>query len=465
MKLWGGRFTKDSNRLTEEFNSSIAIDGRMYKQDIMGSIAHADMLGKQGIITPREKECIINALEEILRELEAGRLIFTEAAEDVHMNIETFLIDKIGETGKKLHTGRSRNDQVALDIRMYMREEIKKIYFLLLDLMETILALAYEHAETIMPGYTHLQKAQPISLGHYLMAYFEMLRRDLERLNDCYKRINYMPLGAGALAGTGFDLDREYVKEALNFECITRNSLDAVSDRDFAIEFCSWASILMMHLSRWTEEIVLWSTEEFAFIELDDAYTTGSSIMPQKKNPDLAELIRGKTGRVYGDLINLLVIMKGLPLAYNKDMQEDKEALFDAVDTVNKCLTVFIPMLKTASFHAENMSNAAEQGFTNATDFADYLVNKGVAFRTAHEIVGQAVLYCLQRNISLNDIELQVYKEFSSLIEEDIYKYIETKECLDRRKVAGGTASFNVIKAVKDSKLWLKELQKKYDEI
>ncbi|MDR1615682.1 MAG: argininosuccinate lyase [Syntrophomonadaceae bacterium] len=465
MKLWGGRFTKDSNPLTEEFNSSITIDGRMYKQDILGSIAHAAMLGKQGIITLKEKECIVGALEEILRDLEAGRLILTEAAEDIHMNIETFLIDKIGETGKKLHTGRSRNDQVALDIRMYMREEIKTIYCLLIELMETILALAYEHAGTVMPGYTHLQKAQPISLGHYLMAYFEMLRRDLERLNDCYKRIDYMPLGAGALAGTGFDLDREYVKEMLNFGSITRNSLDSVSDRDFALEFCSWASILMMHLSRWAEEIVLWSTEEFAFIELDDAYTTGSSIMPQKKNPDLAELIRGKTGRVYGDLINLLVIMKGLPLAYNKDMQEDKEALFDAVDTVSKCLTVFIPMLKTASFRTENMNNAARQGFTNATDFADYLVNKGVAFRNAHEIVGQAVLYCLQRNISLNDIEPQIYKEFSPLIEDDIYQHIETKECLDRRKVMGGTASFNVIKAVKDSELWLKKLKKKTDEI
>ncbi|SHG52845.1 argininosuccinate lyase [Thermosyntropha lipolytica DSM 11003] len=455
MKLWSGRFTKNTDKLTEDFNASIAFDCRMYKQDIKGSIAHASMLAKQGIIKEEEKELIIKGLKEIEKELEEGKLEFTVEAEDVHMNIETFLIQKIGEVGKKLHTARSRNDQVALDLRLYLKEEMEEIKGLILDLQETLLILAGEHIDTIMPGYTHLQKAQPVSLAHHLLAYFEMLRRDVERLEDCYKRTDYMPLGSGALAGTSFDLDRDFVREKLGFAWLTRNSLDAVSDRDFALEFLSFASILMMHLSRLAEELVLWSTEEFGFVEMDDAFATGSSIMPQKKNPDLAELIRGKTGRVYGDLIALLTVMKGLPLAYNKDMQEDKEALFDGVDTVKKCLLVFNPMLKTAKFKKENMEKGAKGGFTNATDLADYLVNKGLPFRDAHEVVGRTVLYCIERGISLEEMELPEYKGICSLIEEDVYDYLDVRKCVARRKVKGGPAPEQVKAAIEEGKMWL----------
>lgn len=460
MKLWGGRFTKASDRLTEDFNASIAVDSRMYRQDIAGSIAHANMLARQGIIAEEEKEQIVNGLREIQAELEAGRLEFSTAAEDVHMNIETLLIAKIGAVGKKLHTARSRNDQVALDIRLYLREEAQAIKGLILGLQHTLLKLAREHTETIMPGYTHLQKAQPVTLTHHLLAYFEMLRRDVERLQDCVKRANAMPLGSGALAGSGFDLDREFVKEQLQFDSITRNSLDAVSDRDFALEFCSFASILMMHLSRFSEELILWSSEEFGFVELDDAYTTGSSIMPQKKNPDLAELVRGKTGRVYGDLMALLTLMKALPLAYNKDMQEDKEALFDAIDTVKQCLLVYEPMLRTARFKSDKMLVAARGGFTNATDLADYLAAKGMPFRDAHAVVGRAVLHCIQSGSILEEIPLKQYREFSPLIEEDIYSYLDIKACVERRSLPGGPAPAAVKKALDEAAAWLDSMSK-----
>lgn len=455
MKLWGGRFARESDKLTEDFNASISFDRRMYKQDIRGSIAHARMLAKQGIIDDQERDMIVKGLQEIQAELEAGQLEFTVEAEDVHMNIETFLTAKIGEAGKKLHTARSRNDQVALDIRMYLKDEITEIRQLILALQDTLLKLADTHLHTIMPGYTHLQKAQPITLAHHLLAYFEMLKRDLGRLDDCYKRTDVMPLGSGALAGTGFNLDREFVKNQLGFGAITTNSLDGVSDRDFAIEFAGFASITMMHLSRLAEEIILWSTEEFSFIELDDAFSTGSSIMPQKKNPDLAELIRGKTGRVYGDLIRLLTLMKSLPLAYNKDMQEDKEAIFDAVDTVKKSLLVMAPMLKTARFKADKMNEAAKGGFTNATDLADYLAAKGLPFRDAHEVVGRAVLFCAEQGKSLDEISLTQYQEFSSLIDEDIYEFIDVRQCVARRQVQGGPAPGAVKSAIEAGQAWL----------
>ena len=461
MKLWGGRFTKESDLLTEDFNASVAVDGRMYRQDIAGSIAHAAMLARQGIIDEEEKDKIVAGLQEILAELDQGRLEFTVVAEDVHMNIETFLIARIGEVGKKLHTARSRNDQVALDVRLYLKDEAWIIRGLILGLQETLLNLAREHTETIMPGYTHMQKAQPITLAHHLLAYFEMLRRDVERLEDGVKRANAMPLGSGALAGTGFNLDREFVKEQLELDIITRNSLDAVSDRDFALEFCSFASILMMHLSRFSEELILWSSEEFGFIELDDAYTTGSSIMPQKKNPDLAELVRGKTGRVYGDLIALLTLMKALPLAYNKDMQEDKEALFDAMDTVKKCLMVYEPMLRTARFRTEKMLEAARGGFTNATDLADYLAARGLPFRDAHAVVGRAVLHCIQAGKVLEEISLQEYREFSPLIEADIYNYLDIKACVQRRSVPGGPSSLAVNRALEEAFSWLGSMHEK----
>lgn len=459
MKLWGGRFASASSKLTEDFNASIGFDQRMYRQDITGSIAHARMLGGQGIISSEEAELIIKGLQEILAELEDGKLEFTIEAEDVHMNIETFLTAKIGEVGKKLHTGRSRNDQVALDLRLYLRDEISEIRTLLLTVEEVLLDLAVKNIETLMPGYTHLQKAQPITLAHHLLAWFEMLRRDLGRLEDCAKRMDYMPLGSGALAGTGFNLDRDAVKEELCFANLTRNSLDGVSDRDYAIEFMSFASIMMMHLSRFAEELILWSTEEFSFVELSDAFTTGSSIMPQKKNPDLAELIRGKTGRVYGDLLALLTVMKSLPLAYNKDMQEDKEALFDAVDTVKKCLLVLAPMLETANFKTDKMAEAAKGGFTNATDLADYLVGKGLPFRDAHAVVGRAVLHCIREGCRLEDLSLTAYKEFSPHIEADIYDFIDAAACVARRQVPGGPAPSAVKQALAEAQEWLRGIK------
>jgi argininosuccinate lyase len=459
MKLWGGRFTKATDKLTEDFNASIAIDSRMYRQDIQGSIAHAAMLAQQGIISPDERDMIVSGLKEIKVELEAGKLEFTVAAEDVHMNIETLLTAKIGDLGKKLHTARSRNDQVALDVRLYMRDEILAISELILALEEALLTLAQEHLDTIMPGYTHMQKAQPITLAHHLMAYFEMFRRDLGRLEDCQKRLLAMPLGSGALAATGFPIDREFVREQLNFREITRNSLDGVSDRDFAIEFCSFASILMMHLSRFSEELILWSTAEFSFLDFDDAFSTGSSIMPQKKNPDIAELVRGKTGRVYGDLITLLTLMKSLPLAYNKDMQEDKEALFDAVDTVKKCLLVFTPMLLTGKFNKQQMADSARGSFSNATDLADYLVVKGLAFRDAHEVVGKAVLYCIDHKQALEEMSLEQMQQFSTLIEDDVYHSLDIRECVARRKIPGGPAPETVRKALQEAREWMEGMK------
>jgi len=459
MKLWGGRFAKQTDKLTEDFNASIGFDSRMYQQDIQGSIAHAAMLARQGIISEQESHQIITGLEEIGQELEDGQLQFSVAAEDVHMNIETFLTAKIGELGKKLHTARSRNDQVSLDVRLYLRDEMAELRKLLLVLEDALLKLASQHLDTIMPGYTHLQKTQPITLAHHLMAYFEMLRRDLGRLDDCRQRLLSMPLGSGALAATGFPLDREFVRQQLGFIEITRNSLDGVSDRDFAIEFCSWASILMMHLSRFSEEIILWASEEFSFVTLDDGFSTGSSIMPQKKNPDVAELVRGKTGRVYGDLITLLTMMKSLPLAYNKDMQEDKEALFDAIDTVKKCLLVFPPMLLTSRFNQEAMARAARGGFTNATDMADYLVNRGLPFRDAHEAVGKTVRYCIDNRLTLDELDLATYRQFSPLIEDDIYEFIDVKACVARRRIPGGPAPEAVQAAIEEARQWLAGVQ------
>ncbi len=448
MKLWGGRFQKSTDKLAEDFHSSISFDQRLYRQDIQGSIAHARMLGKCRIIGEDEAQAIIAGLEQVLADIEAGKVEFEVGAEDIHMNVEKILTERIGPVGKKLHTGRSRNDQVALDIRMYLKEATRRTQELLLGLEDTLLRLAREHLETWMPGYTHLQKGQPITLAHHLMAYFQMFLRDLSRLEDCHGRTDVMPLGSGALAGTTFPIDREMVKKELGFSQITANSLDGVSDRDFAIEFCASASMIMMHLSRLSEELILWSSGEFAFISMDDAYSTGSSIMPQKKNPDVAELIRGKTGRVYGDLISLLTVMKGLPLAYNKDMQEDKEALFDAIDTVHKCLLLTTPMLQTMEVRKDNMGQGARGGFTNATDVADYLAKKGVPFREAHEIVGRLVLYCTQKQVALEELPLAEFQALSPAFEADLYDFITVEHCVRARKVPGGPAPEMVAQAI-----------------
>ena len=461
MKLWGGRFTKGTDKVVEDFHSSISFDQRLYRQDIKGSMAHAAMLGKRGIISIEEADKIISGLREILTEIEKGKAEFEVGAEDIHMNIEKMLTDRIGDVGRKLHTARSRNDQVALDIRIYLKEEIRETVHLLVKVEDTLLKLAERHTRTVMPGYTHLQRAQPVTFGHHLMAYFQMFRRDTERLLDCLQRTDIMPLGSGALAGTTFDLDRSAVAEELGFGSITENSLDGVSDRDFAVEFCAAASIIMMHLSRFCEEIVLWSSAEFGFIELDDAYSTGSSIMPQKKNPDVAELVRGKTGRVYGDLMALLTVMKSLPLAYNKDMQEDKEPLFDAIDTVKGCLLVFTPMVDTMGINQGVMSKAARGGFTNATEVADYLAKKGVPFRNAHEIVGRLVLDCIERGISLEDITLEEYREVSPEIGPDIYDAINIDKCVAARNVPGGPSPDTVSTAVTKGREWLEEIKKK----
>ncbi len=456
MKLWGGRFSKATDALVDDFNSSIRFDARMYKQDVKGSMAHAEMLGRQGIIPVADAELIVKTLAEILEDIEAGKVEFLIDAEDIHMNIETILISRIGDVGKRLHTGRSRNDQVAVDLRMYLRDEVDEISKMLKNAMETILDIAKENVDTIMPGYTHLQKAQPVTAAHHFMAYFQMFKRDLDRLSDCRKRINIMPLGSGALAGTTYPLDREFVAEKLLFDGVTKNSMDGVSDRDFAIELAGVLSILMMHLSRFCEELVLWSSHEFSFVEMDDSYSTGSSIMPQKKNPDVAELIRGKSGRVYGSLTTLLTMMKGLPLAYNKDMQEDKEAIFDAVDTVKLCLPVFTNMIKTMKIKAENMARGAKGGFTNATDLADYLVKQGVPFRSSHEIVGKMVARAVEKNCDLDQFTLDEMKEFSELIDEDIYEAIAIKTCVDERNVIGGPASRQVLKEIESGRNILK---------
>ncbi len=458
MKLWGGRFEKGTDRIVEEFNASISIDSRMYKQDINGSIAHAKMLGKCGIVDMGEAEIIIAGLLEILNDIEAGKVEFTIEDEDIHMNIERLLIAKIGDIGKKLHTARSRNDQVALDFRMYTKDTIQQVITLLIDLEKTIINKAEENISTIFPGYTHLQKAQPITLSHHFMAYFEMFKRDMERFKDCLKRVDIMPLGSCALAGTSYPLDRYMVADELGFADIAANSIDAVSDRDFAIEFASCCSILMMHLSRFCEEIIIWNSSEFGFIEMDDAYSTGSSIMPQKKNPDVAELIRGKTGRVYGDLITLLTIMKALPLAYNKDMQEDKEAVFDAADTVIACLKVFAPMLSTMRFKDEGIKKSLKDGFLNATDIADYLVNKGVAFRDAHAAVGSMVGYCIKQRKALEDLSIEEFHIFFGGIEADIYDYIELSSCVKRKSIVGGPSQKIVAEAIKKAKAYIDTL-------
>ncbi len=457
MKLWGGRFTKSTDSFTDHFHSSISFDQRMYKEDITGSIAHAGMLGRQGIISMEDAELIQKTLKEILEDIENGKVVFDEKAEDIHMNVETILIDRIGDVGKRLHTGRSRNDQVALDIRMYSKTQIKDINALLLELIETLNKIAEENTRTIMPGYTHLQRAQPITLAHHMLAYCEMFKRDIARLDDAYGRTNVMPLGSGALASTTYPLDRQSVCEELGFDSITLDSLDGVSDRDFCVEILSALSIIMMHLSRFCEEIVLWSSHEFKFVELDDAYSTGSSIMPQKKNPDMAELIRGKTGRVYGHLMGTLTMLKGLPLAYNKDMQEDKEALFDAVDTVKMCLPVFTNMIKTAVFNTANMYNAAKGGFTNATDAADWLVKQGMPFRDAHAVIGQLVLYCINNNTSIEDLSLDELRAISPVFDESVYEAISVEKCVEARNVPGGPSPEYIKTLIETNKKYLAE--------
>ncbi len=445
MKLWAGRTEKQTDKLADDFNSSIRFDSRMYRQDIEGSMAHAAMLGAKGIIPLKDSETIIEALGGILDDINSGALTFDPEAEDIHMFVEAELTNRIGDAGKRLHTARSRNDQVALDIRLYLREEITEIKKLTLALIEALTGQAEKHTETIMPGYTHLQRAQPIVFGHHLMAYAFMLMRDIGRLDDTAKRMNLNPLGSCALAGSTYDIDREQTAKALGFDGVVMNSLDGVSDRDFCIELAAACSTLMMHLSRLSEEVILWSSWEFKFVELDDAFTTGSSIMPQKKNSDMAELVRGKTGRVYGDLITLLTMLKGLPLAYNKDMQEDKEAIFDAVDTVKLALGVFAPMIATMKVLPENMSAAAAEGFINATDCADYLVRKGMPFRSAYKITGQLVAECIGRGTTLEKLPLEAYKAHSDLFDEDIYPEIDMKACAQKRTSMGGTSTSSVL--------------------
>ena len=448
MKMWAGRFSKELNKEVNDFNSSIRVDSRMYKEDITGSMAHAFMLGKCGIIPEKDAELIIDTLDGILKDLESGKLEIDYEAEDIHMFVEEVLTKRIGDVGKKLHTARSRNDQVALDFRMYTKNEIINIKGLVKSLIETIIFISKQNIDLIMPGYTHLQRAQPILLAHQLMAYANMLKRDLDRLNDCYKRTDYMPLGSAALAGTTHNIDRFIVKEKLGFDNVTLNSIDSVSDRDFAVELASAISLIMMHLSRFSEEIILWCSWEFKFLELDDSYATGSSIMPQKKNPDITELVRGKTGRTYGNLIALLTMLKGIPLAYNKDMQEDKELLFDSIDTVKECLSIFIPMLKTATFLKDNMYNAAKKGFINATDLADYLAKKGMPFRDAYKLTGNIVRDSIASNVTLDEIKLEKYKEYSELIDNDIYHEIDLKNCVDKRLSFGGTSKEMVLKQI-----------------
>lgn len=444
-QLWGGRFTKETDQLVYNFNASIMFDKRFYAQDIKGSIAHVTMLAKQNILTEEEKKQIIDGLNGILNDVEEGKLEISDKYEDIHSFVEATLIDRIGEPGKKLHTGRSRNDQVALDMKLYTRDEIGEINELVKGLLQAILHVMEENTETIMPGFTHLQKAQPITLAHHMGAYFEMFKRDHERLLDIMKRMNTCPLGSGALAGTTYPLDRQYTAELLGFEGPTLNSMDGVSDRDYLIELLSALSMIMMHLSRFSEEVIIWNSNEYQFVEIDDAYSTGSSIMPQKKNPDIAELVRGKTGRVYGALNALLTTMKGIPLAYNKDMQEDKEWAFDAIDTAKGCIMLFTGMLRTMQFNKDRMKDSARHGFTNATDAADYLVNHGVAFRDAHGIVGQLVLTCIEKKIALDELPLEEYKKISPAFEEDIYEAISLETCVNKRVTTGapGMKSMN----------------------
>ena len=457
MKLWGGRFTKETDKLVNDFNASIGFDKRLYKQDIEGSIAHATMLGDCNIIPKEDSELIVSELKNILADIEAGKLVIDDEYEDIHTFVEATLITRIGDVGKKLHTGRSRNDQVALDMRLYTRSMIEHTNILLKELLEAILKVMKENIDTFMPGFTHLQKAQPITLAHHLGAYFEMFVRDRSRLEDNYKRMNFCPLGAGALAGTTYPLDRDQTAKLLGFEGPTRNSLDSVSDRDYLIEYLSDLSIIMMHLSRLSEEICIWNSNEYGFTEIDDAYSTGSSIMPQKKNPDIAELVRGKTGRVYGALTSLLTVMKGLPLAYNKDMQEDKELSFDAMDTVNNSIILFTGMIATMKFNNERMEDSAMKGFTNATDAADYLVKHGMPFRDAHRVIGKMVLFCLDRNISLLDLTLEEFKNFSEIFDEDIYDAISLETCVDARLTKGAPGPARMKEAIAEYEKYLAE--------
>lgn len=447
-QLWGGRFTHQTDKLAYDFNASIHFDQRLYRQDIRGSIAHVTMLAKQGVLTDAERDQIIDGLNGILADVEAGKLDITDQYEDIHSFVEANLIDRIGDVGKKLHTGRSRNDQVALDMKLYTRDEVDELNGLIKELLQVLLAIMRDNVDTFMPGFTHLQKAQPITLAHHLGAYFEMFKRDHERLVDIRRRMNTCPLGSGALAGTTYPLDRDYVARLLDFDGPTLNSIDGVADRDYLLELLSALSIMMMHLSRFSEEVIIWNSNEYQFVEIDDGYSTGSSIMPQKKNPDIAELVRGKTGRVYGYLMALLTTMKGLPLAYNKDMQEDKEGAFDAIDTAKSCLVLFTGMVKTMKFNQARMAESAKHGFTNATDVADYLVGKGVPFRDAHGIVGQLVLMCIERGIPLDDLPLEDYRKLSPVFDEDIYQAIKLDTCVNKRLTVGAPGREAMLKVI-----------------
>uniref|UniRef100_UPI003FF09D52 argininosuccinate lyase n=1 Tax=Waltera intestinalis TaxID=2606635 RepID=UPI003FF09D52 len=455
-QLWGGRFTKQTDQLVFDFNASITFDKRLFHEDVTGSIVHATMLAKQGILTEEERKSIVEGLTGILEDVDDGTLAIDETQEDIHSFVEATLIDRIGDAGKKLHTGRSRNDQVALDMRLYTRARVAEIDGLLKKLLEAILDTMENNLDTYMPGFTHLQKAQPITLAHHYGAYFEMFKRDRQRLSDIYKRMNYCPLGAGALAGTTYPLDREYTARLLHFEGPTLNSIDSVADRDYLIEFLSALSTIMMHLSRFSEEIIIWNSNEYQFVELDDAYSTGSSIMPQKKNPDIAELVRGKTGRVYGALMALLTTMKGLPLAYNKDMQEDKEMAFDAMDTAADCVTLFTGMIQTMKFRKDRMAKSAMNGFTNATDAADYLVGKGVPFRDAHGIIGRLVLYCIEKDTSIDALSLEELRSISDKFDEDIYDAISLKTCVEKRLTIGAPGEKMMKQVIEKNKEYLK---------
>lgn len=455
-QLWGGRFTKQTDQLVFDFNASITFDKRLFHEDVTGSIVHATMLAKQGILTEEERKSIVEGLTGILEDVDDGTLAIDESQEDIHSFVEATLIDRIGDAGKKLHTGRSRNDQVALDMRLYTRARVAETDGLLKKLLEAILDTMENNLDTYMPGFTHLQKAQPITLAHHYGAYFEMFKRDRQRLADIYKRMNYCPLGAGALAGTTYPLDREYTARLLRFEGPTLNSIDSVADRDYLIEFLSALSTIMMHLSRFSEEIIIWNSNEYQFVELDDAYSTGSSIMPQKKNPDIAELVRGKTGRVYGALMALLTTMKGLPLAYNKDMQEDKEMAFDAMDTAADCITLFTGMIRTMKFRKDRMAKSAMNGFTNATDAADYLVGKGVPFRDAHGIIGRLVLYCIEKDTSIDALSLEELRSISDKFDEDIYDAISLKTCVEKRLTIGAPGEKMMKQVIEKNKEYLK---------
>ena len=460
-QLWGGRFTKETDKLVYNFNASLSFDSKLYKQDITGSMAHASMLAKQGIIEEQEKEKILEGLKSILEDIENKKLEFTEEYEDIHSFVEANLIDRCGDVGKKLHTGRSRNDQVALDMKMYVRDEIGEIDLLLKELLTSIYKIMSENVHTYMPGFTHLQKAQPVTLAHHFGAYFEMFKRDRSRLADAKKRLNLCPLGSGALAGTTYPLDRAYTAEVLGFDGPTLNSMDSVADRDYLIETLSALSTVMMHLSRFCEEIIMWNSNEYRFVEIDDGYSTGSSIMPQKKNPDIAELVRGKTGRVYGALMSILTTMKGIPLAYNKDMQEDKEFTFDAIDTVKGCIALFNGMISTMVFNKDNMEKSAKNGFTNATDAADYLVKHGVPFRDAHGIIGKIVLYCIERGIAIDDMSLDELKAICPVFEEDIYEEISMETCVNNRLTIGAPGKAAMEKVIEAEKAYLAEDWKK----